>query len=52
MLRARMFLASDFFPRANGLGFDLGSGHCDALIQLRVIGNFTLHAFTLPPGPG
>jgi hypothetical protein len=43
-----MCLASDCgaFPRANGLGFDLGSGQCHPLIQLRVIGNFTLHAFT------
>jgi hypothetical protein len=48
LLRARMCLGRDCgaFPRANGLGFDLGSGQCDALIQLRVIGNFTLHAFT------
>jgi hypothetical protein len=44
-----MRLGSDCgaFPRANGFGFDLGSGQCDALIQLRVIGNFPLHAFTL-----
>jgi hypothetical protein len=43
-----MCLASDCGapPRANRLGFDLGSGQGDALIQLRVIGNFTLHAFT------
>jgi hypothetical protein len=48
LFRARMCLASDCgaLPRANRLGFDLGSGQGDALIQLRVIGNFTLHAFT------
>jgi len=43
-----MCLASDCgaFPRANGLGFGLGCGQCDALIQLCVISNFMLHAFT------